>query len=126
MRIAPSIPHPRLENITPGISRELHATQNLKTKETGTDRLNEMMDLVIVSPFYNKALDIITRYEMKSFKRAIIYYARLIWSDTVLGTLQDVQLEKGDYQDPWNTDYFYEKIEAKNPIFLRKEKQGFV
>jgi len=118
MRIAPSIPHPRLENITPGISRELLATQNLKIKETGTDRLNEMMDLVIASPFYNKALTIITRYEMKSFKRAIIYYARLVWGDTVPGTLQAVELEEGDYQDPWNTDYFYEKIEAKKAVLI--------
>jgi hypothetical protein len=118
MRIAPSIPHPRLENITPGISRELLATQNLKIKKTGTDRLNEMMDLVIASPFYNKALGIITRYEMKSFKRAVIYYARLVWGDTVPGSLQDVELEEGDYQDPWNTDYFYEKIEAKKAVLI--------
>lgn len=118
IRIAPSIPHPRLENITPGISRELLATQNLKIEETRTDRWNEMMDLVVASPFYNKALKIIAEYEMKVFKRAIIYYARLVWDNTVPGTLQSIELEDGDYQDPWDTDYFYEKIETKRAVLV--------
>lgn len=118
MRIAPSIPYPRLENITPGIIRELLATQNLQIEETRTDRWNEMMDLVVASPFYNKALKIITEHEMSSFKRAIIYYARLAWGDTVPDTLQAIELEHGDYQDPWNTDYFYEKIEDKKSVFI--------
>ena len=73
IRITPSIPHPRIENITPDNINELSSIQNMKIKETGTDQWNEIMDLVVTSVFYNKALKIITNFEMKAFKRAIIY-----------------------------------------------------
>jgi len=76
------------------------------------------MNLVIASPFYNKALKIITNYEMKIFKRAIIYHARLLWNNTVPSTLQSIELEDGDYADPWDTEYLYEKIEANKATLI--------
>ena len=118
MQITPSMPHPRLENITSGLRKELLEVQTLKIKETGLDRWNQTMDLVVASPFYNKALNIIANYEMKSFKRAIIYYARLVWGDTVPGRLQAIELEEGDYQDPWNSDYLYEKLTDKKAVLI--------
>ncbi len=116
--IVPSIQYSRLENISSGIRKELLETQRIKLKETVADRWDQTMDLVVASPFYNKALNIITEYEMKVFKRAIIYYAQLVWGNTVPVTLQAIELEDGDYQDPWGTDYFYEKIERKRAVLV--------
>jgi len=118
MQITPSMPNPRLENITAGLRKELLEVQTLKIKETGLDRWNQTMDLVVASPFYNKALNIIANYEMKAFKRAIIYYARLVWDNTVPDRLQTVELEEGDYQDPWRTDYLYEKLTDKKAVLI--------
>lgn len=118
MQIAPSAPRPRLENITSDLRQELLEVQTLKIKATGLDRWNQTMDLVVASPFYNKALNIIADYEMKAFKRAIIYYARLCWDNTVPEKLQAVELEEGDYQDPWRTDYLYEKLTDTKAVLI--------
>lgn len=118
IQIAPSIRYPQIENISEAIRKELLDTRNLKFKETGADSWNEIMGLVVASPFFNKALAIIARYEMNAFKRAILCYARLEWNNTVPGRLQAVELENGDYQDPWDTDYYYEKIEDKKAVLI--------
>lgn len=118
IQIAPFIRYPQIENISEAIRQELLDTRNLKFKETGADRWNEIMGLVVASPFFNKALTIITRYEMNAFKRAILCYARLEWNNTVPGRLQAVELENGDYQDPWDSDYYYEKIQDKKAVLI--------
>lgn len=117
-QIAPVNQHPYLENITPHIRDELLDAKRLKFKSSGIDQWNQIMDLVVASPFYNKALKIITNYEMKIFKRAIIYHARLLWNNTVPSTLQAIELEDGDYADPWDTEYLYEKIEEKKAALI--------
>ena len=76
------------------------------------------MELIVESPLYRKALNIITNYEMKVFKRAIIYYARLCWYDIVPEKLQSIELEDGDYKDPWNTEYYYEKIGPQKAVLI--------
>lgn len=117
-QITPSIEYPKLENITPDIREELVEARRLKLETSGSDHWDEIMDLVLASPFYNSALKIITNYEMKIFKRAIIYHARLLWNSTVPGTLQAIELEDGDYADPWDTDYLYEKIQEKKAVLI--------
>jgi len=118
IQITPSARYPCLMSITSDIKKELEETQLLKYKPTGKDRWDEMMDLVVASPFFNKALTIITNYEMKTFKRTIVYYARLCWDNTVPATLKAVELEQGDYKDPWDTDYFYEKLDKKGAVLI--------
>ena len=117
-QITPVNQHTQLENITPHIRDELLEAKRLKFKSSASDNWDEIMNLVIASPFYNKALKIITNYEMKIFKRAIIYHARLLWNNTVPSTLQAIELEDGDYADPWDTEYLYEKIEEKKAALI--------
>ena len=118
MQLTPSAPPPHLEKISSDLRQELLEVQTLKIQATGLDRWNQTMDLVVASPFYNKALAIIANYEMKSFKRAIIYYARLCWANTVPDRLQAIELEDGDYQDPWRTDYSYEKLSSTRAVLI--------
>jgi len=66
-QITPVNQHPYLENITPHIRDELLEAKRLKFKSSGIDQWDKIMDLVVASPFYNKALKIITNYEMKVF-----------------------------------------------------------
>jgi len=117
-QITPSNQYPHLENMAPHISDELVEAKQLKFESSGSDHLGQIMDLVLESPFYNKALKIIANYEMKIFKRAIIYHARLLWSSTVPSTLQAIELEDGDYADPWDSEYLYEKIEEKKAVLI--------
>ncbi|MBI9085701.1 MAG: FecR domain-containing protein [Desulfobacterales bacterium] len=96
----------------------LQAARKLKVESSAQDKWDQTMDLVIESPLYKKALSLITDYEMKIFKRAIIYKARLIWDGAVPDTLRDVELEDGDYEDPWNTEYFYEKLDRERAVLI--------
>jgi hypothetical protein len=32
--------------------------------------------------------------------------------------LRSIELEDGDYKDPWNTDYFYERIGPKEAVLI--------
>ncbi len=97
---------------------ELTKIKRAKIEPTNLDRWEETMDLVVKSPLYKKAMHIITDFEMKIFKRAIIYYGRLCWYDKVPDTLQAIELEDGDYEDPWNTEYFYKKLSAQKAVII--------
>lgn len=96
----------------------LRTARKLKVESSARDKWDQTMDLVIESPLYKKALNLITDYEMKIFKRAIIYKARLIWEGAVPDTLRAVELEDGDYADPWDTEYFYEKLDRERAVLI--------
>lgn len=111
-------PFPVVSPLNASERKSLSEVGDAKVKSSTQDKWNQTMDLVVESPFYRKALGIIVNYEMRTFKRAIIYNARLLWNGTVPDTLTAIELEDGDYADPWNTDYYYEKLDPKNAVLI--------
>lgn len=98
--------------------KELLETKELKLEKTLEDRWERSVALFTDSPLYKKILTEITKYEMKVFIRAIIHFAPLRWSNQVPSDLKKVELEDGDYQDPWDTDYFYDRVSAKRAVLI--------
>jgi len=97
---------------------ELSEAQGLKIAPTITDRWDDTLLYVSGLPLYRKALTEITRYEMKVFIRAIKFFSPLRWDHSLPSSIREVELEEGDYQDPWNTAYLYDKLSAKKAILL--------
>ena len=111
-------PFPVVGPLSASERKRLSEVGAAKVKSSTRDKWNQTMDLVVESPFYRKALGIIVNYEMRTFKRAIIYNARLLWNGTVPDTLTAIELEDGDYADPWDTGYYYEKLDSKNAVLI--------
>ncbi|MDY6973422.1 MAG: FecR family protein [Thermodesulfobacteriota bacterium] len=118
LRVAPSYRRPILENISPELQAELEVARKLKLKKSFSDRCDRLVNLAMESPLYRKALSVITKYEMKVFSDAIIQFAGLHWNGTVPDSLKSVDLVSGDYKDPWDTEYYYEKIESKKAVLI--------
>lgn len=115
------LPHqqlPIIDILNSAAIKELSEAQSLKIAPTITDRWDDVLLYVSGLPLYRKALTEITRYEMKVFIRAIKFFSPLRWDHAVPNSIREVELEKGDYQDPWDTDYLYEKLSAKKAILL--------
>ncbi|MDF1593103.1 MAG: FecR family protein [Desulfobacterales bacterium] len=112
LHISPSRKVPVLADLTPDLREELQAAQNLQIKLSLSERWEDIRDLAMNSPLFHKGVAEITRYEMKVFLRAIRYFAPLRWQNDVPKSLKSVELEDGDYIDPWGTEYFYEKTGA--------------
>ena len=109
---------PRIDYITAAIRDELARSGDLKTTPSLLDRWDRAVDYVLASPMYRKALLEITKYEMKVFIRAIRYFAPLRWGNDMPARLRDVPLEDGDYRDPWETDYHYERLGSKQALLI--------
>lgn len=118
LHLSPSQKIPVLTDLTPDLLQELQAAQNLQIKLSLSERWEDILGLVMNSPLYNKAVTEITRYEMKVFLRAIQYFAPLRWQNDVPKSLKSVELEDGDYIDPWGTEYFYEKLGAGRAMII--------
>jgi len=71
-----------------------------------------------MSNAYNRALTAISRYEMKVFTRAIRDFSRIKWNGNVPESLNDIELEAGDYFDPWDSEYFYEKKSVNSAVLI--------
>ncbi|MFC1858197.1 FecR domain-containing protein [Thermodesulfobacteriota bacterium] len=109
---------PLIAEVTAQGKRELQETEDLKIDITMMEQWDQAFNFIIASPIYRKALVAITKYEMKVFVRSIRYFAPLRWHNRVPNSLSEVELEEGDYQDPWNTDYFYDKIGPRQAILI--------
>jgi hypothetical protein len=82
------------------------------------ERWNRPVGLILDSPLYERILDEIAAYEIKIFKRAIIHLAPLRWGNHVPSKIEEIELEEGDYKDPWNTDYFYDRIGPTQAVII--------
>ena len=117
-QINPSYKVPVLSELSPYLQKNLQAARNLQIKLSIPERWEDIMALVTDLPLYHKALYEITKYEMKVFIRAIHHFAPLRWENDVPQTLKSVELEEGDYLDPWGTEYFYQKLGSGCAIMI--------
>jgi hypothetical protein len=109
---------PVFEMLNPAVLKELRDTQDLKLTPTIYDRWDETLRYVSGLPLYKKALIEITKYELKVFIRSIKYLSPLRWNHRVPDSIRAVELEEGDYKDPWDTDYLYEKLGAQKAALI--------
>jgi len=118
LQITPHNFNPLLKDITAINRKELLETRELKLETSFKDRWEQTVGFVLASPIYKKVLVEITKYEMKVFIRAMRYFAPLRWGNSVPNSLRDVELEEGDYRDPWAIEYLYDKIDAKRAVLI--------
>jgi hypothetical protein len=118
LRISTSKKMPVLSELALDQLKELQAVHNLQIELSSSDRWNDILDLATNSPLYNFAVTEITKYEMKVFLRAILHFAALRWQNHVPVSLKSVELESGDYIDPWGTEYFYEKLSMRSALII--------
>ena len=118
LQITPQSFNLLLQDITAVSRKELLETKELKLETSMKDRWEQALGFVLASPIYKKVLVEITKYEMKVFIRAMRYFAPLRWGNSVPNSLRDVELEEGDYRDPWAIEYLYDKIDAKRAVLI--------
>lgn len=118
VRLGPGTAVPSVDYIDAAVRRELAAALELKTAPDLKDRWDNAVAYISASPLYRKILAEIARYEMKVFVRAIRYFAPLRWGNGMPARLQDVPLEEGDYRDPWDSDYIYERMGDKQAVLI--------
>jgi FecR protein len=118
LRLTASRYRPLLRDISSAGLNELLETKELKLEKSFEDRWEQSVALLTDSPLYKRILTEITRYEMKVFIRAIIHFAPLRWGNTVPPDLRKIELDEGDYKDPWDTDYFYDRIGSKRAALI--------
>ena len=116
--ISPSRKIPELSVLSPDLLKELQTAQDLQIRLSLSERWEDVLRLATNSPLYHKAVTEITRYEMKVFIRAIRYFAPLRWQNDVPKSLKSVELEDGDYFDPWGTEYFYERLDSGRAMII--------
>lgn len=98
--------------------RMLLETDSLQTETDLAQRWTRMVEYLTASPIYRQALLAIAKYEMKTFIRSINYHARLRWNNQLPHRLEEVELEDGDYRDPWDTPYHYDRITSKRAALI--------
>lgn len=118
LNIDPSRKIPLLSDLAPDIMKELQIARDLQLKLSFSERWDDILNLAMNSPLYHWAVSEITRYEMKVFLRAIQYFGVLRWQNDVPDSLRSVELEDGDYIDPWGKEYFYEKLGRGKSILI--------
>lgn len=118
VRLGSGSPVASVDYIGEAVRRELAAALDLKTAPDLADRWERAVSYISASPLYRRVLEEITRYEMKVFIRAIRYFAPLRWGNNMPDRLQDVPLDEGDYQDPWNNDYVYKRMGNQQAVLI--------
>lgn len=118
LQISPSQKIPVLSYLPLDQLKELQTVRNLQIELSSYDRWNDILDLATNSPLYDKAVIEITKYEMRVFLRAILHFAPLRWGNHFPESLKSVELESGDYADPWGTEYFYEKLGVRSALLI--------
>jgi hypothetical protein len=109
---------PTLNTIPDQVRDALGELDDLQMEATTLAEWDRIVQLVFDSPLYRRALTEITRYELKVFSRSILYLSPLRWDYEVPARLQAVELEDGDYKDPWDTPYHYEKLGPKKAVLI--------
>ena len=108
-----------MEKLSPSEQEDiLEKKKELRIETPTSDRILKAMDLNLFSPILNKIMSRITESEMRTFAKEIKLQSRLRRGGKVPESLQFIELEEGDYQDPWKTDYYYEKIGPIRAIII--------
>ena len=119
IRVGPVIRHQIVENLSPSEQADiLEKKQELRIETPNFDRILKAMDLNLFSPILNNIMSRIAENEMRTFVKEIKLQSRLRRSGKVPDSLRFIELEEGDYQDPWKTDYHYEKIGPTKAILI--------
>lgn len=118
IQIAPNMPVPIFDILSLPARKELQEAHNLKINPSVLDQWDQAVLYATATPLFKKAMVEITKYEMKVFIRAIKYFAPLRWDHNVPDSLRDVELDEGDYKDPWDNEYLYEKIKSTKAILI--------
>ncbi|MBF0622306.1 MAG: FecR domain-containing protein [Magnetococcales bacterium] len=100
----------RLEHLSPIEKSELRAADDIKLEPTFGDKMFKALNLkkAVFDPMYNGLVIQITEYEMEVFKRTLRANGGV--NNQLPVKLTDIELESGDYQDPWDSDYYYERF----------------
>ena len=108
--------YPVLQDITSEEEKELLETKELKIETSISERADQLIDLNIIKPLYDRVLIQIARYGMNNIVSAFINNSQ--FTGTLPDSLSDIELATGTYQDPWGTDYLYVKINQRKAILI--------
>ncbi len=96
---------------------ELKEIKNIPTHISSLDSLSNAFGNAHLFPeIYNQMLTEIAKYSMGAFEDAIIVNAGR--SGEYPNSLEDISLEKGNYNDPWGTPYFYKKTSSASALLI--------
>ena len=119
IRVGPVIGHQIVENLSPSEQEDiLEKKKELRIETSNFNRILKAMDFNFFSPILNKIMSQITESEMRTFAKDIKLQSRLRRGGKVPDSLRFIELEAGDYQDPWKTDYYYKKIGPIRAILI--------
>jgi len=118
IQIAPNLTAPIFDILSPAARKELQEAHKLQINPSVSDQWDQAVIYATATPLFKKAMIEITKYEMKVFIRAIRYFAPLRWNHKVPDSLKEVELDEGDYKDPWDNEYLYEKINSTKAILI--------
>lgn len=108
-----------LQDLSPEERQELREVRELKIETSILERLpqiKEFIDDYIFNSVVGKEYVSIARYEMSGIANGAI--AKAIKDGKLMNSLQDMELDKGTYNDPWGTIYLYLKIDATKAILI--------
>ncbi|MHB9117397.1 MAG: FecR domain-containing protein [Burkholderiales bacterium] len=96
---------------------ELKEIKTIPTKISSLDSLSTAFGNSKLFPeIVDQMLTEIAKYSMGAFEDAIIVNAGQ--RGEYPNSLQDIQLEKGNYNDPWGTPYFYKKTGSNSALLI--------
>lgn len=102
----------------PTDQEELKEIKKIPTRISSLDGLSNAFsnNTKLFPEIYDQMLGEITQYAMSAFEDAIVINAAR--GGEYPGSLQEIQLEKGNYNDPWGTPYFYKKTGRANALLI--------
>lgn len=111
---------PALAPLEPDLRTALQQVENIKLDHSMMEELTRILNVKAnaLDPTYNRILRMIAEYEMRVFVKAVHSLAPLRWEGNVPPTLRAVPLQEGDYLDPWDTQYYYEAVDAKTGVLI--------
>jgi len=92
--------------------------KELKIKTEGLDRVSQALSMDVFSPIMFRVISRIAKNEMRTFAKEIKYIGRYRRSGKLPDSLRIVDLEEGDYQDPWENEYFYKRISSTKAVII--------
>ena len=107
-----------LKDMSKDERKDLGEVDDLKSKVSALEKVDQAVDLGAFRTTFDEALIKITEYEMAIFVSAMKDFSRLKWDGNLPDSLRDVELDSGDYEDPWDTEYLYQKLGPKEALLI--------
>lgn len=104
-----------LQDISSEERKELLEARELKIETSILERIHQAFDFISESLVGMHKIGV-AKYGMGNLASAAILKAQ--FSGKLIDSLQDIELAKGTYHDPWGTDYLYVKINDRNAILI--------